>query len=1377
MPVLQPQAKEKSLSALLSFMKCGDAQSIWDKVVQAGSKHKNWRVRESCLALFSLQFDNLDPDERAHGEDLVPQVASHLSDAQSGIRLAALEAYARMAFQVGLKTITNIATSKGARPNHVQSLIARAAELGSDQASSAPVRAKPAQQHVEPPKVPSRGGFVQGDHGIKEMQYEQRNTLASRTAEPRHHEEMDPAMEDHPMDMAMDDSSWRERHDEWTSHPLMKNLLHLHAGPWWRPGVFGDLQDTEPPTIVSAPKTQRETQKTLESIATTLSNISNPWKDRNDAIAKLRNLLHSGMPYSPGFAQVFQGLREPLAVQLTDMRSAIVRSVCILIAEASALLSNTNIMEYFADTWFPPLAKLTQVSIGVIAASAHAALVALLHNTRQGYPRVIPKILAGIASKSALIRARCAEFTLLVLRGWSVPVLERNVDDLAAILSKILVDADPTARAYARTAYWSFFSLHEQKAKEVLKHLDASATRLIQDCHEGAIEAAEAWLTIPMHEIEPLDATRIAVGDLDRGKATGAGLGGDASAVGRVRPWTLGRPGRSEADSPTAPPSMRTAAAVSTPLPQAEPTQQRRRSSVRNSVRFAEYNQLTEYSVDSEDQEEEEMDESMQPVGRHEPDTGRTGKHSMLGRANAGLGVTAHVPVPQQSAPPPLEPANRFGFRSHAIVRTVASTVDMDVDETAQYGSESRAVERTVEIPGQAFSQDSSAIINLAFNELFAVLSDPSGRFVHLRQKLGAFIASLLQVGAMDPRSLVRALGEAVLQLPVAGHQIPPNALHEGLAIIETTSHISYPPYAASLLNNGVQAFYSLLLHRSDDFFQVLTTCIESPHEHTVIDALGLLSALLDTHVLPTALLSMDATHAALGPTVTDMVFGPNGRQAILLEPSMDLPVVIGTLQKPGEGVLPLIPLYARFLCEGEISFFPAPRPLAFFHTLLIKVLTATCSNADAFRKCGRRTLAAVRRAYPAPLLLSSSVSVLCSQIPSRLSIMTLHLVRDILGDQFGPETFHAPNGIPILVRLLVRIAKLLADAAVAVASSALEKDAAQSQSSLARLRDASNGIVSTIASGKEGHRAISLALQRMEPDTARAIVRVADVVYGGNTIGLEAALLPSNEIATTSTSAAPSIPPKSLVTGAHPSQQLPGKPHSQTEAAQPHQLSPHSESPATTQYPASAYFKVPLTRSNLEVALDALRSSDSSKRLRALHYFGRAIDSIGSAKRVTTPTEVPPELKADPLWMALFISVVGATESCIALPDGMTPADAARAQMEARKKLGEANQNAKHLYADPLSLSQTALSVVRKLYRNCTGYILSHSGNSIAVIAAAQAKCLLPDLALVMGRTLEEVADQIPCEMAVSVSTRFAIRIRDSTAFLRHTQLLHIYL
>lgn len=115
---------------------------------------------------------------------------------------------------------------------------------------------------------------------------------------------------------------------------------------------------------------------------------------------KLRSIISSdGVEYEE-FSRNIRQLDLPLVASVKDLRSQIVREVCITLAYMSMTL--TNRFERTAENVLPAMLSLIQNSAKVISTSGAVCLRYIVKHTPS--VKLVPLILAGAESKSREIR-------------------------------------------------------------------------------------------------------------------------------------------------------------------------------------------------------------------------------------------------------------------------------------------------------------------------------------------------------------------------------------------------------------------------------------------------------------------------------------------------------------------------------------------------------------------------------------------------------------------------------------------------------------------------------------------------------------------------------------------------------------------------------------------------------------------------------------------------------------------------------------------------------------------------------------------------------------------------------------------------------------
>ena len=485
---------------------------------------KNWRVREGALNLFAAAASG---GARARGgagaaalasvgaDALLAPAATMLSDAQPGLRQAAADALGALALAIGLPRVTAKVASAGARPAQLKALKDRYDELSRAAETEASPSAADSGDSIDAQRADARRGPLSSLP--VSAAHETRGTvggdMSGVVGGSRVHGGVGPAAagsgaEEGGFESAVASSARAaiggvsvlasssrgspsaaagggggadeapvsaralppDQLAAWATHPAVTTLVYLNSGPWWVPGVLGDLGADVGYTVslgganiqtsaVAAvplspltPTSARELTKFIEEFAVTCGGTTGDWKGRVAALEKMRRYVAGGAMGVDAFVAALPRIRDALCAQIADLRSSIVKLACLVIAELSAVGAGVSAIEPLAEALVETLLRLTVVTISVIASSAEACLGSLLHNARAGWPRIIPKLIVAAKARSSVARARAAESLLAVLRGWSPPALERHADEIAGALTALLGDADPHARSAARMA-------------------------------------------------------------------------------------------------------------------------------------------------------------------------------------------------------------------------------------------------------------------------------------------------------------------------------------------------------------------------------------------------------------------------------------------------------------------------------------------------------------------------------------------------------------------------------------------------------------------------------------------------------------------------------------------------------------------------------------------------------------------------------------------------------------------------------------------------------------------------------------------------------------------------------------------------------------
>ncbi|CAA0815256.1 CLIP-associated protein [Striga hermonthica] len=243
--------------------------------------------------------------------------------------------------------------------------------------------------------------------------------------------------------------------------------------------LFGaDTDITEKPVNPIKVYSEKELIKEFEKIASILV-PDKDWSVRISAMQRLEGLVVGGAADLPCFRGLLKQLVGPLSTQLSDRRSSIVKQACHLICFLSKDLLGD--FEACAEIFIPVLFKLVVITVLVIAESADNCIKTMLRNCK--VIRVLPRIVECAKNdRSAVLRARCCEYALLILEYWAdAPEILRSADLYEDLIRCCVADAMSEVRSTARTCYRLFTKTWPDRSRRLFSSFDPIVQRVIND--------------------------------------------------------------------------------------------------------------------------------------------------------------------------------------------------------------------------------------------------------------------------------------------------------------------------------------------------------------------------------------------------------------------------------------------------------------------------------------------------------------------------------------------------------------------------------------------------------------------------------------------------------------------------------------------------------------------------------------------------------------------------------------------------------------------------------------------------------------------------------------------------------------------------------
>uniref|UniRef100_A0A0E0CT26 TOG domain-containing protein n=1 Tax=Oryza meridionalis TaxID=40149 RepID=A0A0E0CT26_9ORYZ len=183
---------------------------------------------------------------------------------------------------------------------------------------------------------------------------------------------------------------------------------------------------------------EKDLSREIERVASTL-HPDNEWAIRITAMQRVEGLVLGGAADYSAFPMLLKQLVTPLITQILDRRSSVVKQACHLLNFLSKELLRD--FEPCAELLIPVLLKNVVITIHVIAESSDNCIKEMLRNCKVA--RILPKIIEFAKNdKSAVLRARCCEYAILMLELWvDTPEIQRSVDLYEEFIKCCIEDA------------------------------------------------------------------------------------------------------------------------------------------------------------------------------------------------------------------------------------------------------------------------------------------------------------------------------------------------------------------------------------------------------------------------------------------------------------------------------------------------------------------------------------------------------------------------------------------------------------------------------------------------------------------------------------------------------------------------------------------------------------------------------------------------------------------------------------------------------------------------------------------------------------------------------------------------------------------------
>uniref|UniRef100_M8AII8 CLIP-associating protein 1 n=1 Tax=Aegilops tauschii TaxID=37682 RepID=M8AII8_AEGTA len=288
----------------------------------------------------------------------------------------------------------------------------------------------------------------------------------------------------------------------------------------------GDTDITEKPVEPVRVHSEKELLREFEKIAATLV-PEKDWSVRIAAMQRIEALVYGGAIDYPSFLTLLKQLIPPLSTQLADRRSTIVKQACHLLNVLSKELLGD--FEPCAEQFIPMLFKLVVITVLVIAESSDTCIKTILRNCKVA--RILPRVADTAKNdRSAILRARCCEYALLILEYWAdAPEIQRSADLYEDLIKCCVADAMSEVRSTARTCYRMFTKTWPERSRRLFMQFDPAIQRTIND--EDGVHKRYASPSLREKVMQPSRTSSHASGTHMPGYGTSAIVAMDKSAA------------------------------------------------------------------------------------------------------------------------------------------------------------------------------------------------------------------------------------------------------------------------------------------------------------------------------------------------------------------------------------------------------------------------------------------------------------------------------------------------------------------------------------------------------------------------------------------------------------------------------------------------------------------------------------------------------------------------------------------------------------------------------------------------------------------------------------------------------------------------------
>lgn len=217
----------------------------------------------------------------------------------------------------------------------------------------------------------------------------------------------------------------------------------------------------------------------VEGICRNIEANDNSWSVRLNELMTLQKLVASTKRNPDVWkVNILQRLSKPLASQVQDLRSSIVREACKAIQIFARCLR--DVFRPLGKTILPVLMEALGCGNKVISGYVDKCCVALVENVALKSAFSLLSELVR-TSRSKLLRERSIAYMLVMLETWPVHDLQRMDEHVFSALKMGLSDASAETRAVARKCFSAFADHFPDRGNALLRYVDPRTQRLLME--------------------------------------------------------------------------------------------------------------------------------------------------------------------------------------------------------------------------------------------------------------------------------------------------------------------------------------------------------------------------------------------------------------------------------------------------------------------------------------------------------------------------------------------------------------------------------------------------------------------------------------------------------------------------------------------------------------------------------------------------------------------------------------------------------------------------------------------------------------------------------------------------------------------------------